>query len=176
MITKTSGVKSPTGLSRLLFRLPIYLYRWNLGWLLGGRFLLINHVGRKSGKKRQAVVEVVRYDNASDTYVVASGFGPEADWYRNLQKQPDVTIQVGRRKLDVIAEFLTPAEGAQEMVDYAHRHPTAARNLSKLMGYQVDGSEADYRKLGRELPFVVFRPKENLTQSRQGVEKEAKVD
>jgi hypothetical protein len=29
----------PTGVSRLAFRLPIYLYRLNLGWVLGHRFI-----------------------------------------------------------------------------------------------------------------------------------------
>lgn len=41
--------KPPTGLSRILFRAPIWLYRRGLGWLLGKRFLLINHIGWKSG-------------------------------------------------------------------------------------------------------------------------------
>ena len=49
----------PTGVSRWLFRMPIGLYRLRLGWLLGDRFLLLHHTGRKSGLPRQAVVEVV---------------------------------------------------------------------------------------------------------------------
>jgi len=35
---------------RLAFRLPIYLYRLDLGWLLGHRFLLLVHRGRESGR------------------------------------------------------------------------------------------------------------------------------
>jgi deazaflavin-dependent oxidoreductase (nitroreductase family) len=156
---KIKDVHPPSGLSALLFRLPIWLYRVGLGWLLGGRFLLINHIGRKSGKMRQVVVEVVRHDKETDSYIVAAGFGPQSQWYQNLRCQPEVTIQVGRRKLMVTAEFLTKEQGAVEMFDYSRRHPGTARQLSQLMGYRVDGSEADYREIGKRLPFVTFRPR-----------------
>jgi hypothetical protein len=74
--------------------------------------------------------------------------------------RPDVTIQVGRRKLAVRAERLSPEEGAREMLQYAREHATAARELARFMGYQVDGSEEDYRALGREIPFVALRPRD----------------
>jgi deazaflavin-dependent oxidoreductase (nitroreductase family) len=151
---KISEPQPPRGLSRLLFRTPIYLYRVGLGWLLGGRFLLLNHVGRKSGLPRQAVVEVVRHDEASDTYVIASGFGERSQWFQNVMEQPEVTIQVGRRKLAVTAERLSREAAGDEMVDYARRHAGAARNLARFMGFEVDGSEEDYRALGEEIPFV----------------------
>ena len=50
----------PSGTLRLVFRLPIYLYRLNLGWLLGHRGLLLTHQGRKSGLLRETVLEVIR--------------------------------------------------------------------------------------------------------------------
>lgn len=159
MAEKIKDVRPPSGLGAFLFRLPIWLYRVGLGRLLGGRFLLLNHVGRKSGKMRQVVVEVVRHDEGSDSYVVAAGFGPQSQWYQNLLAHPEVSIQVGRRKLAVTAGFLSEEQGADEMADYGRRHPGAARQLSRLMGYKVDGSEADYRELGRTLPFVAFRPR-----------------
>lgn len=156
MAVQTRQPKPPAGLSRLLFRLPIWLYRLKLGWLLAGRFLLINHIGRKSGLPRQVVVEVVRHDAASDAYIVASGFGDKAQWFQNLLATPDVTIQVGRRKLAVRARRLSPDEAAGEMADYARRNPGAARGLARFMGFQVDGSEASYRELGRALSFVAL--------------------
>jgi deazaflavin-dependent oxidoreductase (nitroreductase family) len=156
---KLTEPQPPRGLSRLLFRAPIYLYRIGLGWLLGGRFLLLNHVGRKSGLPRQAVVEVVRHDEASDTYVIASGFGERSQWFQNLMERPQVTIQVGRRKLAVTAERLSREAAGDEMVDYARRHAGAARNLARFMGFEVDGSEGDYRALGEEVPMLALRPR-----------------
>ena len=147
------------GLSRLLFRLPIWLYRLRLGWVLGERFLLLNHVGRKSGRVRRSVLEVAGHDEETDTYLVAAGFGPRSDWYRNLLETPEATIQVGRRRLQVVAEPLLPVESGKAMVDYARRHPMAVRGLMRVLGLKAD-SEADYRTLGQEaVPFVSFRPR-----------------
>ncbi|MEV1174935.1 nitroreductase family deazaflavin-dependent oxidoreductase [Nonomuraea sp. NPDC049784] len=146
----------PTGVSRLLWRLPIHLYWLGLGRLMGGRVMLLNHVGRVSGRPRQAVVEVVEHGERG--YVAASGFGTRADWYRNVMKAPDVTIQVGGRTLPVRAVPLQREEGAELMTRYAPRHPAAARRLCKIMGFAVDGSVADYREVGRHIPFVLFTP------------------
>ena len=149
----------PTGLARLLFRLPVHLYRMRLGRLLGGRFLLLDHVGRVSGRKRQAVVEVVEHDRSDDSYVVASGFGEQADWYRNVLAAPEVTVQVGARRLAVRATRLSTEDGAAVMARYAPRHPAAAVRLCRFMGFAVDGSEADYREVGRNIPFLRFVPR-----------------
>ena len=65
----------PSGTLRLVFRLPIYLYRLNLGWLLGHRGLLLIHQGRKSGLLWETVLEVIRYDPATKESVVLSGWG-----------------------------------------------------------------------------------------------------
>lgn len=124
--------------------------------------MLIHHLGRKSQQLRQVVVEVVRHDREQGRYIVAAGFGPKSQWYQNVRRTPNVTIQVGRHKRRACAQFLSPAEGGQEMVDYAGRHPTAARRLAKLMGYRVDGSEAAYRALGQRVPFVAFVVQEHL--------------
>ncbi len=49
-----SMVDTPPGkVLRLGLRLPIWLYRARLGRLLGERFLLLTHIGRKSGLPRQ---------------------------------------------------------------------------------------------------------------------------
>lgn len=149
----------PQGLSRLFFRLPIWLYRLGLGGILGGRFLLINHIGRKSGQPRQAVVEVVRHDAVTDVYIVCSGFGENAQWFQNLMHMPDVIIQAGRRSLSVRAERLPAEVGGDEMVDYARRHPKSAAELAKFMGFTVDASDTGYRAIGEQLPFVAFHPR-----------------
>lgn len=66
----------PTGLLRRFLKLPNLLYRRHLGWLLGHRFLLLAHRGRKTGLIRRTVLEVVYYDPATRE----SGSSP--DWAR----------------------------------------------------------------------------------------------
>lgn len=158
--------RRPGRVTRFIYRLPIWLYRLGLGGLLGRRFLLINHVGRKSGRLHQTVVEVAGHDAASGTYLVASGYGPRADWYRNLRHEPNVTIQVGGKRLAVRAEHLSPEASGEAMVAYARRHPVAARSLARTLGLDLDGSEGGYRRAGREMiPFVAFHPQPEPEQA-----------
>lgn len=149
----------PTGLSRLFLRAPVYLYKARLGWVLGGRFLLLHHVGRRSGLPRETVIEVVRHDPATNAYVICSGFGEKAQWFQNIVAQPDLRIQVGNMELAVHAERPTPDQAAFEMLDYARRHPRAAKKLAGYMGFSSDGSEATYKRIGREMPFLRLRPR-----------------
>jgi deazaflavin-dependent oxidoreductase (nitroreductase family) len=95
MPTKLKDATPPRGIMRLLLRLPIWLFHWHLGWIAGQRFLLLNHIGRKSGQKRQSVLEVLGYEQHNRTYYVFSGFGQRSDWVRNIEQTPQVTLQVG---------------------------------------------------------------------------------
>ncbi|MEM7119030.1 MAG: nitroreductase family deazaflavin-dependent oxidoreductase [Chloroflexota bacterium] len=155
----SEGVKRPFGLKKWLFRLPIYFYRARLGWIFGRRFLLLNHVGRKSGQPRQAVLEVVRYDKATDTHYIAAGFGHQSHWYQNIVATPKVVVKVGFRQLLVEAKPLSLAESGEMMVWYAAKYPRLVRGLLGMVGHQVDGTEAGYRELGeQQIPFVALVP------------------
>ncbi len=150
--------RRPVGVRRIVYRLPLWLYRTGLGVLLGRRFVLINHIGRKSGRRRQVVVEVALHDRATGAVTVVSGFGPGSDWYRNLLAHPGASIQLGARFSQVQAVPVPPAQAAEVMVDYARRHPRAARRLSRFMGFVVDGSDDDYRAVGRQVPVLRLTP------------------
>jgi deazaflavin-dependent oxidoreductase (nitroreductase family) len=58
--------------------------------------LLLEHIGRKSGARRYAVLEVVDHPRA-DEYVIVSGFGEQSQWYRNVVAKPHVRVSVGLR-------------------------------------------------------------------------------
>lgn len=158
MLQPLSPPQPPRGFKRMLLRFPIWCYRLGIGWLLGRRFLLLNHTGRRSGLIRQTVLEVVDYDPDTETYCIASGFGHQSDWYQNLLNTPNATIQVGTRRIPVLAELLPPEASGEAMVRYAQRYPKSARVICRRVGYQVDGSEDDYRVVGQEsIPFVQLR-------------------
>jgi deazaflavin-dependent oxidoreductase (nitroreductase family) len=129
-----------------------------LGWLMGERMLLLNHIGRKSGLVRQAVLEVVLHDQVTDAYIVAAAFGKKTHWYQNLLKQPNVSIRVGRRKLDVSAEQFAKEAGAEALLAFVKEHPWEARFVN-LLGYRVDGTDEDWRALGEQMIFVALRPR-----------------
>lgn len=146
-------------LKRALLRLPIMLYRAHLGWLLGERFLLLVHTGRKSGIARRTVLEVIRHDAETGAYIVCSGWGEGADWFRNILKTPEVTIAVGRKQFAARAARLSEAEGERIFLAYARRHPRAFRNLTRLLlNRHAESIEALCRQMARGTPVVAFRP------------------
>lgn len=154
---KTSDPRPPTGTMRLLFRLPNLLYQLRLGWLLGGRFVLIDYVGRVSGRRRRVVLEVVEHD--AGTYIIVSGYGTRSSWYRSLRANPAITITVGWRRMPADAELAPPAEGGEILLRYAKRHPRAIRSLTRFTGMETDGSDADYELVGQRLPFFRLVPR-----------------
>ncbi len=151
------SVPLPKGLLAWLFKLPIGFYRIHLGGLLGDRFLLLTHTGRKTGRLHQAVVEVVQHDRASETFYAVSGWGEKSNWYKNIMAHPQVTIQVGSGRYLAMAEVVSPEQGAQIILEYARKHPLALRELSWIMHYPLDGSEASAMNFGRNVPIIAFR-------------------
>ena len=150
-------IHPPRGCSRLIWRLPIWLLRAHLGWLLTSHFLLVEHVGRKSGKTRRVVLEIIKHDKASDIYFVAAGFGPSSDWYLNLVKTPRARIQSGFRKADAVAEVMPIDDAERIITDYARRYPASIRMLAKILGYEVRQGEHDYRGFAKFLPIVALK-------------------
>ncbi len=149
-------------LLRPLMRLPLWLYRAHLGWLLGQRFLRLTHTGRRTGMPRQTVLEVVAHDRLADTYVVVSGLGERAQWFRNIQKTPDVMIAVGQRELPARAVRLDAEDAAPIMRDYLRRHPLAFRLLARLLlGWHASSTVVDARRLAQRFPLVALRHANN---------------
>lgn len=76
---------------------PFMLGLWRLGlgqWLnawpeYGGRIMVLTHVGRKTGLRRQTPLNYALIDG--EIYCLA-GFGSIADWYRNIMNNPEVEV------------------------------------------------------------------------------------
>lgn len=85
----------PGALLRLLFAAPVWLYRCGLGRLLGHRFVLLTHVGRRTGRLRRTVLEVMEYRASGPEFVVMCAFGRSANWLRNIEAAPDAEIITG---------------------------------------------------------------------------------
>jgi len=150
----------PTGAARLAFRLPIYLYRLDLGRLLGHRFLLLVHRGRKSGLLRETVLEVLLHDPAARESVVLSAWGKKSDWYRNVGATPALEIRTGGHRYVPEQRFLAPEENHAVISDYGRRHPLAFRVFARVFGYPLGGTEAARREVACSLRLVAFRPRD----------------
>lgn len=145
---------------RRLFKAPIRLYHWRLGWLLGHRLMLLEHHGRRSGNRYETVLEVVKWDRQGEV-VVVSGWGPAADWYRNVAAGGDVRVTVGGRSFRASHRVVPHDEAADVLADYEHRNryvrPVINRMLGSLVGWRYDGSVEARRRLVEQLPMVAFR-------------------
>jgi len=73
------------------------IWLWRLGfrrWVnfwpsVIGRIMVLTHIGRKSGLRRQTPVNYARVDG--DLYCTV-GFGHVSDWYRNILANPNVEV------------------------------------------------------------------------------------
>lgn len=130
--------RKPLGrIGRVLARSPQPLFRVGLEWLLGNRFVMVEHVGRVSGLPRQTVLEVIRHD--AQTIDVAAAWGPRSDWFRNLIANPSAVAWIGRRRGVPVAATVVDVDTATAVFDsYRHAHPLAASGLGRALGLDFD--------------------------------------
>jgi F420H(2)-dependent quinone reductase len=112
---------------------------------IGGRMLLLDHVGAKSGTKRTS--PLLYFRDGENLVIVASkgGYPKHPAWYHNLIANPDSEVQVGAERRAVHAHVATAEE----------RERLWPRAVKTYHGY------ADYqeRSKGREIPLVILEPR-----------------
>jgi deazaflavin-dependent oxidoreductase (nitroreductase family) len=135
-------------------RAPIWIYKARAGALLGSRFLMLEHIGRKSGIPRYVILEVVGHPTP-DSYVVASGFGARAQWFRNIKANPRVRIYAGSRApAPATARILTPQEADRVLSAYINAHPQAWKRMRPVLERTLGSPITD---TDTPLPLVEFR-------------------
>jgi deazaflavin-dependent oxidoreductase (nitroreductase family) len=128
-------------------RLHIAVYRLTRGRFLarvGGQpVLLLQTVGRRTGRSRTTPLQYLA-DDAAFVVVAANAGAPRSPaWWRNLCAAPRAHIQIGTDNLDVAAREAMGDERAALWL----RLTAANRHLTRAA-----------RKAGRELPIVVLTP------------------
>ena len=123
------------------------VYRATGGKLLGrmgqSPILLLNTIGRKSGKKRATPLLYVV--DGEDLVIIASKGGTPSNpaWYLNLKADPDATVEIRDRKVRVRAEEVDGQEKERLWQQMAEMYPT-------YDDYQ--------KKTKREIPLLVLHP------------------
>jgi deazaflavin-dependent oxidoreductase (nitroreductase family) len=110
-------------------------------WKRGSKILLLTTTGRKTGN--QSTTPLI-YEADGDRYVIiaSKGGAPEhPGWYLNLEKSPDVELQV---KDEVFRARAHTAEGEER------------ERLWKLAAQQWPDYDAYQTKTDREIPVVVL--------------------
>jgi F420H(2)-dependent quinone reductase len=118
--------------------------------LVGYRFpgappaLLLDHVGARSGK-RYTTPLVFGRDGSNVILVASKGGHPKHPaWFHNLQANPDVSIQIGSKRMDMRARVATAEE---------------RERLWSLMVGVYRGYEGYRQRTEREIPLVVLEPR-----------------
>ncbi|EKF25916.1 deazaflavin-dependent nitroreductase [Mycolicibacterium hassiacum DSM 44199] len=119
-------------------------------WRIGAGFkkpvptLLLEHVGRKSGKR--FVTPLVYITDGPDIVVVASQGGRDdhPQWYRNLVANPEAYVEIGRERRAVRAVTADPEE--------------RARLWPKLVDAYAD-FDTYQSWANREIPVVILQPR-----------------
>ena len=123
---------------------------------------MITHIGRKTGQRRQTVLEIIQYDPSTQECIVIAGWGARSDWYRNIEIQPAVLVQVGRLRYRPQQRLLSSEETLTILQEYPRRHPFRARFLlpllSSLAGIAYDGTPEWLREFSQYIRGVAFRP------------------
>jgi deazaflavin-dependent oxidoreductase (nitroreductase family) len=112
------------------------------GPLAGHPLLVLYSTGARSGERRRAILTYSRDD---DAYVVAASAGGapvDPAWLANVEKQPNVTIEIGKRTFEATAELTGQADHDRLW----------ERHVAALPWF------GDYpEKAGREIPVVRLR-------------------
>ena len=140
--------------TRWLVRAPIWVFRGRLGFVFGGRFLLLEHCGRRTGRRRYVVLEVVDRRPPGALFVV-SGLGCRSAWFRNTIAEPLVRVQTGIGPARPAVASELGAEAAREtLARYAAAHPRAWQQFRPVL---EAASRATVAEAGTALPVVELR-------------------
>ena len=134
------------------------LYRLRLLPLIGfGKMvILLTTKGRHSGKIRDTPIGYFRYNGSIH---VISGWGKEANWYKNILAYPDnVYIQIGFRRFHARAELVEDRKELEEMMKWLVKHHTSGAE-GRAMGWDPkrdDPETADFSGMFEKMAIVRF--------------------
>jgi deazaflavin-dependent oxidoreductase (nitroreductase family) len=156
IVTRFLG-NGPGPLLRFVFKLPIWQYKLGMQRPISGQILILNTIGRRSGKRRQTALGY-GYDADSKTYSVMTGWGGRSDWYQNALVNPDVELWIGQQRLKAIAEPVPSDQAIEKMKALIAINPHASDMLGKLSKKPFDGSEIWYQEMVRLFPYLSLTP------------------
>jgi len=143
-----------------IFKSPVLLYRLGLGWLFGKRFMLLTHIGRRSGKVRRTILAVLRFD-AKTKEIMAISAWSASDWYHNIQASPAKQVETGFTRYAPVQRTLTPEEIATLFDEYRRKHHLFSKIVCRIPGWKWDSSHEEFLELARTLRGVAFRPNQS---------------
>ncbi len=153
-----TGIENPPAFIARFFKLPLFFYRIGMGWVFGKRFMVLTHVGRKSGKVHRSVLAVLGYDPKTREIKAVSPW-TSSNWFRNIQATPALEVQTAGVRYAPRQRMLTPEEIAASFVEFRRQYPVFSRMIARIPGWNIDSTYDEFLELARTLRGVAFEPK-----------------
>ena len=139
-------------------RLIRFLYSIGLGFLLGRMILLLTSTGRRTGLPRTTPLQ---YEEHDGKYFVGSARGTRSDWYKNVLRDPRVSVRVGTRTFEGRAECTTDTARITDLLELRlERHPRLVGRILEAAGLPRSPSREELEEYSRDLEMVVITPME----------------
>jgi len=135
---------------------PAWLFRARLGGLTRGRFVVVVHRGRRSGRRYETPLEVV--GRRGDEVFVAAAWGHAADWLRNIEAGGLEEVWDGARRFPAAWRFPDPDERYEIIAEYERRHRRAAKVFLTRLDPTYDFTTEARRRLAEGIVMVAFHP------------------
>jgi len=119
--------------------------------------LLLTTTGRRSGLAR---VTPLQFEQVGDDIYIASALGTKADWYRNIQANPQVHFTLRKKEYSALGE---PVTDPQRIADFLElrlkRHPVMIRLILHLVdGLPLRFDRNTLVKLSEKKAMVILHP------------------
>jgi deazaflavin-dependent oxidoreductase (nitroreductase family) len=135
------------------------LYALGLGPLVGRVVLLLTTSGRKTGLPR---LTPLQYEEVNGDIYLGSSRGVKADWFKNIQANPCVSVQVKGRRFQAMAEpVIDPARIADFLELRLKRHPRMVGAILKSEGLSFKPTRTELEVYAANLAMVILHPDEN---------------
>ncbi len=153
----TSATPPPNPLWRAMRRLNGRMarnYRYGIG--PARVVLLLTTTGRKSGLPR---VTPLQYERVDGDYYIGSARGVHADWFRNLQADPCVEVEVKGQRFAARGEAVTDAGRIADFLALRlQRHPWMIGLLMRLEGLPWRYTRADLERFAAGKALAILHP------------------
>lgn len=151
----------PNGIQRAFYRLPLLAYRLGLGSVMERfRIAALTTRGRTSGNARFAALEYRQH--GSKVYIL-SGWGEQANWVRNLERDPQVTLRRGPRVQAGLASIVRDrSEVFRALTLFYRSNPAYYERLFKQAGQRDSLDALSLPQLANRIIVVRIDPQPGL--------------
>ncbi len=124
--------------------------------------MLLTTTGRKSGLSRVTPLQFEEYDGV---FYVGSARGAAADWFRNIQANPQVQVQIRERRFAGTAEaIMDPGRIADFLGLRLKRHPWMIGLVMRLEGLPLRHTRQDLERFAAQKAMVIIKPEAEAAQ------------